>query len=117
MPKCCDITKNRTPCYRTATIGSTRCQKHKDFFNQAGPPVEGKCAMYIESSSPYYTEIARRCEKGVEADGFCAWHQRIPEKCPHNHQFPRFCHECRVYNSQRQAELDFIQNEQGALSP
>lgn len=112
MPKCCDITKNRTPCYKTAALGSTRCKKHTVFFSQAGPPVEGKCAMYIESSSPYYTELAQRCEKGAEADGFCAWHQLVPEQCEHNHQFPRFCHDCRVATSQRQEVLDRIKNDE-----
>ncbi len=106
MPKCCDINKNRKQCYKTAILGSTRCQKHTDFFNQAGPPVEGKCAMYIESSSRYFNELARRCEKGVEADGFCAWHQPVPEQCPHNYQWPRYCHECREYNSRRQEVLE-----------
>jgi hypothetical protein len=110
MPKCCDITKNRTPCYKTAILGSTRCQKHTVFFNQAGPPVQGKCAMYIESTSPYYTELARRCEKGTEADGFCAWHQ--PVDCPHNYQWPRYCHECRVETSRRQEELDRIKTDE-----
>jgi hypothetical protein len=102
MPKCCDITKNRTACYKTAVLGSTRCQKHTVFFSQAGPPVEGKCAMYIEPSP--YIELARRCEKATEADGFCAWHQHLD--CPHNYQWPRYCHECRVITSRRQEELD-----------
>jgi hypothetical protein len=111
MPKCCDITKNRTACYKTAVLGSTRCKKHTDFFNQAGPPVEGKCAMYIEPSP--YIEIARRCEKGVEEDGFCAWHQPIPEQCPHNYPWPRHCHECRVITSRRQEELDRLGTKNG----
>ena len=106
MPKCCDITKNRTPCYKTAILGSTRCQKHTIFFSQAGPPVEGKCAMYIEPSP--YIELARRCEKGSEADGFCTWHQPVPpisEQCIHNYS-ARHCNDCRNARSRRQEELD-----------
>ena len=106
MPKCCDITTKRTPCYKTAALGSTRCKKHTDFFHQAGPPVAGKCAMYIYSTSPYANQLAKRCEKGAEDDGYCAYHQPVPESCQHNHQFPRFCYECRLLTQNRQAELD-----------